>query len=654
VNGKPNRISVLFASSEAAPWVKTGGLGDIAGALPGALKDLGVDVRLLLPGYPPVLAAATRRVRLLADVPGAWPFPPFRLVGFNGRRGVPVIAIDCPLLYGRPGGPYQDANHHDWGDNALRFGLLSHVAALLAGPATPLAWRPRVLHCHDWQTGLAPAYLRLAGATGVATLVTIHNLAFQGLFGAEMVGALGLPPSIFHMHGVEFYGHFSFLKAGLYYADAITTVSPTYAREIQAEPLGFGMQGLLATRRDVLHGILNGIDTEAWNPADDPHLACNYDAATLDAKAENRRALQRRLGLAEDDSAPLLGNIGRLTYQKGTDLLLEVGPRLVEAGAQLALLGTGDPPLEVAIRWLASTYPGRVAAFVGFDESLAHLVEAGLDVFLMPSRFEPCGMNQMYSQRYGTPPVAHATGGLVDSIVDATPATLADGTATGFLFRYAGAVELLDTVDRALALRADPAKWRALQLAGMRRDFSWRAAANEYLALYARLAGVPVPVARASRVAATEEGKRRSKGEDSAKGKATGVDKATSKGKGADKGRSKGKGADKAKRISTREDKAKRITTREDKAKRTSVGRREDSAKGSGKGIAGPKAARTHSTKRATDTSAGGTRKAAKSPAPAPARRPRVEPVGASTSGRSTEPDRGGAGDDDSGGKPSS
>src|SRR5215468_2489266 len=482
------RVRVLFATPECTPWIKTGGLGDVSAALPRALAAAGLDIRVLLPAYRPVLAAAAHAhvVTTLAATPR---FPAARLLEARLPSGVPAWLVDCPALYDRPGGPYQDeATGRDWEDNALRFALLSHVAALLASGSSPVAWRPHVLHCNDWQTGLAPAYLRFALAPSPATVMCVHNLAFQGLFPPETVAAVELPPASFGVDGAEFHGRMSFLKAGLVYADAITTVSPTYAREIQGEPLGFGLQGLFAARSDRVHGILNGIDIEVWNPSSDSLIARTYNAEHLEDKGENKRALQQRIGLPRARGVPLLGFVGRLTEQKGADLVAELGPRLAALPAQLALLGTGDRALESALRKVATTYPRRVAVEIGFDEPLAHLIEAGADAFLMPSRFEPSGLNQMYSQRYGTLPIARATGGLCDSIVDCTPATLADGTVTGFLFREPTAEALLAAIGRAITAYHDAPAWRALVRNGMAKDFSWDASAREYARLYSALA----------------------------------------------------------------------------------------------------------------------------------------------------------------------
>ncbi|MBI3376425.1 MAG: glycogen synthase GlgA [Betaproteobacteria bacterium] len=481
---------VLFVTSECAPFIKTGGLGDVAGALPRALARLGIEVAVLLPAYRSIRARIDA-VDVLAEFAATRHFPGARLL--EARRQGPVRHwfIDCAPLYDREGGPYGDETGRDWDDNPLRFGLLGRIAADLACAATPLAWRPDVVHCNDWQAALAAAYLRFALEPLARTLVTIHNLAFQGIFDASVVARLGLPPESFSGGALEYYGRLSFLKAGLHYADAISTVSPTYATEIQHEPLGMGMQGLLSARRAQLHGILNGIDLDLWNPATDPHLAAHYDAATLEAKLINKRALQARLGLTPSDHLPLAGMVARLTHQKGIDLLLDIAHELLDLPCQVALLGQGEKDYVDRLLALSRGRAGQLAVRIDHDEALAHLIEGGADFFLMPSRFEPCGMNQMYSQRYGTPPVVRATGGLADSVTDCTGATLAGGTATGFVFGEASGEALLEAVARATRSFRDAKLWRTLQRNGMARDFSWDSGAREYARLYVRLARRP-------------------------------------------------------------------------------------------------------------------------------------------------------------------
>lgn len=476
-------LRILFAASEAAPLTKTGGLADVAGALPHALRELGVDIRVLLPGYRDVLAGITQ-VSSVAELPALGAFPAAHLVAARAPGGTPLFVIVCPELYERDGGPYLAPNGQDWPDNAVRFGLLSYVAFLLSTADSPCAWRCDILHCNDWQCGLAPAYGYFSGRPRAPSLLTIHNLAYQGSFAPSFVPRLGLPPHSFALHGVEYYGSMSFLKAGLYYADRISTVSPTYASEIQSEPLGFGMHGLLAARSHDLVGILNGIDEQAWNPATDPALTANYDAGRLPDKALNKAELRRRFNLRQQQEVPLLGIVSRLIPQKGIDLVTACAARLLALPAQLLVLGTGESWIEQELAAIARDYPGTAAFVRGFDESLSHLIEAGTDIFLMPSRFEPCGLNQMYSQRYGTLPVVHRTGGLADSVVDCTPASLAIGSATGFVFDAPTIASFFPAVERAVETWQDADIWRALQRNAMAKSFGWKASASSYMALY--------------------------------------------------------------------------------------------------------------------------------------------------------------------------
>lgn len=480
-------MKILFVTSEVAPLIKTGGLADVSGALPAALRKLGTDVRVLLPGYPVVMSRCGD-FEVAATFRHLTGFPNSRLLFGKMDNDVPLWVLDCPALYQRDGGPYQDSQGHDWADNARRFALLSKVAAILGGRATPLAWQPDLVHCNDWQSGLTPAYLHFK--TGAAaSIITLHNLAFQGNFPNGNVHALGLPASSYSMQGLEFHGMMSFLKAGMFYADHITTVSPNYAKEIQQEELGFGMQGLLSERAAQLTGILNGIDEEEWDPARDPHLVKHYDSQHLKDKAQNKQALQKRMGLDEDAAIPLLGVVSRFTHQKGLDLLLEIAPRLMQIPVQLVMLGSGDAGMQQAARDLAQRYPGQIAVLVGFDEALSHQIEAGADMFIMPSRFEPCGLNQMYSQRYGTPPVVHDTGGLADSVVDCTAASLADGSASGFVFHGMTADNLHHTILRAVSVYRNNKEWQALCRNCMAKDFSWERSAQAYLDVYRKVLG---------------------------------------------------------------------------------------------------------------------------------------------------------------------
>lgn len=478
-------MRVLFVTSEIAPLIKTGGLADVSAALPAALHRLGDDLRVLVPGYPQVIKALPA-FKLEAFFSGLKGFPDCKLLSSTLPDGLPLWVLDCPELYQRSGGIYQDSLGNDWPDNALRFGLLSKVAAILGGVDTPTDWRPEVVHCNDWQTGLTPAYLHFSPG-GAPCVMTVHNLAFQGVFPAEMMGALDLPLESFQTHGVEYYDHLSFLKAGLYYANHITTVSPTYAAEIQTDALGFGLQGLLQNRAHSLTGILNGIDDEEWNPASDPVLVQPYDAKKLAGKAANKKEVQRQMGLAIEAKVPLLGLVSRFTHQKGLDVVLEIIPELLRFPVQLVLLGSGDVTMQNQALALARDYPGQVAVKVGFDERLSHLIEAGSDLFLMPSRFEPCGLNQMYSQRYGTPPIVHATGGLADSVVDCNELSLAKGEASGFVFDKMGAFELFICINRAISTYHDKASWTQLQVNAMSKDFGWQKSALAYREIYQSL-----------------------------------------------------------------------------------------------------------------------------------------------------------------------
>jgi starch synthase len=480
-------LRILVATSEAYPLVKTGGLADVSGALPAALRRQKVDARLLIPGYPQVLAKVKNLTYLtkLDFIPQVGSVNV--LAGEMPDSGAPVYVVDHAGLYQRDGGPYQDTFGKDWIDNPIRFGVFSHVAAVLSSGFSPLDWLPDIVHCNDWQTGLTPAILHFFRTPRAKTVLGIHNLAYQGNYGPEWVGKLGLPPQSYQTEGLEYYDQMSFLKAGVYYSDAIITVSPTYAQEIQTEAYGCGMQGLLKSRSQHLHGILNGIDTDEWNPSIDPHLICNYDASRLAEKGANKEALQNRLGLDVDAHAPLLSVVSRLASQKGLDLLLSIATTLIHEGAQIALLGSGDAWLEHGFTQLSKAYPGRMSATIGYNEGLSHQIMASSDIFLMPSRFEPCGLNQMYGLTYGTPPVVRRTGGLADSVYDTDEGALKAGKATGFAFENANEQEFLTAIRRAIALYHDRKSWAQLQHNGMKQDFSWTPSAKKYLEIYRAL-----------------------------------------------------------------------------------------------------------------------------------------------------------------------
>lgn len=465
-------MRVLFAVSECAPFVKTGGLADVAGALPKALAEAGVQARVLMPAFPALKALAATPV---AEVEGG------RLLAAQAA-GLDLLLYDAPGFFDRPGGPYQDDAGADWPDNAQRYAALSRAAAAVAAGRVG-GWPADVLHVHDWQTALAPLYLRQAGG-GPASVLTIHNIAFQGRFPPALIGPLGLDPAGFTVEGYEYYGDVSFLKAGLVAADRVTTVSPTYARELAQPRFGMGLEGVVAARRAALSGVLNGVDVAVWNPADDPRLPQSYAAAALGRRAANRAALARRFDIDAPEDAPIFGVVSRLTWQKGFDLLLAALPRLLARGARLAVIGSGEPGLEAGFLAAARDNPGRVGVVIGYDEDLSHLMQGGVDCLAVPSRFEPCGLTQLYAMRYGAPPLVARTGGLADTVIDANPAAIAAGCATGFVCAPDDADALADAVDRVCDAYADRALWAALQRAGMAADVGWTASAARYAALY--------------------------------------------------------------------------------------------------------------------------------------------------------------------------
>ncbi|MDD9909885.1 MAG: glycogen synthase GlgA [Ahrensia sp.] len=478
-------MNVLFVASECAPFVKTGGLADVIGAVPKALEPLGADVRILLPAYPALkqhLEGGTT-LRDFDDLFGGRA----RLISVEAE-GLSLLLLDAPHLYDRPGSIYLNEDGQDWDDNHLRFGALSRVAADIAcGGLTHEAgtWRADFVHAHDWQAGLVPLLIRMADPNDPPRCVmTIHNIAFQGNFHWSVKDILGVPDHFFTHEGAEYWGQFGFLKAGLAFADKITTVSPTYARELMTPDFGMGMEGLLQARRGDLSGLLNGIDTDIWNPATDPHLAINYTSRSLKRRAKNRAAIEERFHLEARTDAPLFCVISRLTRQKGLDLLLEVLPHLVESGAQLALLGSGDKDLEQGFREAADRYPGTVGTLIGYDEALSHLLQGGSDAILVPSRFEPCGLTQLYGLRYGTLPVVARTGGLADTVVNATPQSIKRRKATGIQFEPVTADALARAISRACALFADGDVWRSMMLNAMRYSVGWEQTAPAYLALY--------------------------------------------------------------------------------------------------------------------------------------------------------------------------
>ena len=477
-------IRVLAAASEIYPLIKTGGLADVVGALPAALKAHDVEMRAMVPGFPAVLRALNDRRELftLADVYGG----PATVVA-GTARGLDLFVFEAPHLFDRPGNPYTGPDGADWADNWQRFAAFSRAVAEI-GRGRVAEFRPDVVHCHDWQAALAVAYLRYADGPVAKSVVTIHNLAFQGNFGASIFAELGLPPAAFSIAGVEYYGGVGYLKAGLQLADAITTVSPTYAREICTPDAGMGLEGLLTTRRDVLTGILNGADTEVWDPETDDNLTATYNTGKLRLRDLNKRAVEDRFGLKAGDGI-IFSVVSRLTWQKGTDILAASIDPLIAHGARFAILGSGELALEGLLKTAAQRHPGQVGIVSGYDEALSHLVQGGADAIVMPSRFEPCGLTQFYGLRYGCIPIVSRVGGLADSIIDANDAALAAGVATGLQFLPVDAVALEEALVKAQELYSESRTWQTMQKRGMRSDVSWKKSSGQYAALYRRLTG---------------------------------------------------------------------------------------------------------------------------------------------------------------------
>jgi starch synthase len=481
-------IRVLAVASEIFPLVKTGGLGDVTGALPLALSAAGAETTTIVPGYPSVLQALTGAVAVhhFADLFGGPATVRRGSFGLGNGASLDLLVVDAPHLYDRTGNPYLDQGGREWPDNGVRFAALGAAAAAIgAGIVPDLAFD--IVHAHDWQGAMAMVYLHFHDGPRPGTVLTVHNLAFQGRYAAALFPRLGLPDAAFSLDGLEYHGDVSFLKGGLSYADRITTVSPTYAREITGIDNGMGLDGLLRYRAGVLSGILNGIDDTVWNPATDVLIPGRYTRGKLTNRALDKAALQRHMGLEEVPGALLIGVISRLTSQKGLDMLIDRIDGLVGCGMQLAVLGSGDPALERAFVAAAEWHLGSVGCVIGYDEPLAHLIEAGSDALLVPSRFEPCGLTQLYALRYGAIPVVSRVGGLADSVIDANEAALTAGVATGIQFWPASAEALEQALHRLLALWQDRPAWERTQRNGMAADVSWRASAGRYAALFQSL-----------------------------------------------------------------------------------------------------------------------------------------------------------------------
>ncbi|WP_273428564.1 glycogen synthase GlgA [Chitinibacter tainanensis] len=472
-------MRILQVCAEMFPLLKTGGLADVTGALPAALGQVGEEVRTLLPAFPALLATVEIRGEV-AQLDGLG--TPCRLLFGETAAGLPVYLLDAPHYYDRPGNPYQAANGEAYADNAERFALLSWAAAQLAQGVDPL-WQPQLVHAHDWHAALTPAYLAAAGRS-VPCIYTIHNLAYQGVFAAETFARLQLPAEFFAVDGLEYYGQLSFMKAGIVYADRVTTVSPSYAQEITTAEQGCGLDGLLRSRAAVLAGVLNGVDPAVWHPATDTALVANYSVDKPAGKAKCKAALQAQLGLNVQDDAPLFVVVSRLTEQKGLQLVLAALPEITARGGQLAVLGSGDTALEEAFVAAAQANPTQVAVKIGYDETFSHQLIAGGDVIMVPSRFEPCGLTQLYGLQYGTLPLVRRVGGLADTVVDCSLENLAEGIATGFSFDGFSSQELTRGIKRAFALWARSKEWKQVRKTAMQQNFGWSAAADQYQALY--------------------------------------------------------------------------------------------------------------------------------------------------------------------------
>ncbi|QZA76694.1 glycogen synthase GlgA [Deefgea tanakiae] len=475
-------MRVLHVCAEMFPLLKTGGLADVSGALPLALAPLDCDVRVLLPGFPAIFAGLTidGEVAQFESFAGT-----VRLLFGKTADGVGVYVIDAPHLYDRGGNPYQDGNHHPYADNHLRFAILGWVAARIAEGCDGF-WRPSVVHAHDWHAGLAPAYLAAVGHPA-RSVFTIHNLAYQGVFSPSDFAAVELPAHFFDVNGVEFHGHLSFMKAGIYFADRVTTVSPTYAAEITGTEQGCGLDGLLRDRGGALSGVLNGVDEAIWNPASDALIAASYTPEKPAGKAKCKAALQAVMGLEVSADKPLFAVVSRLTEQKGLHLVLAALHEITDRGGQFVLLGSGDAAMEAAFRVAAAENPSQIAVKIGYDESFSHQIMAGSDVIMVPSRFEPCGLTQLYGLKYGALPLVRRVGGLADTVVDCSLENLQDGIATGAVFDVFSSEELTRGIRRMFALWARPKEWKAVRQQAMNSDFGWHTAAAEYCALYRAL-----------------------------------------------------------------------------------------------------------------------------------------------------------------------
>ena len=473
-------LNILFASSEAFPLIKTGGLADVSSGLPQAISKLGHDIRVILPAYKQIIDDWQYNEIAQHEINGY----KVRLLSVKlDNNETTIWLVDIPELFYRNGGPYSAPDGHDWPDNAERFATFSRVVTEISMNRFGLNWQPDVVHCNDWQTGLIPAFLSLAHERP-STVFTVHNMAYLGLFPHQTFIQLNLPEHWWAWNMLEFHHHLSFMKGGLIFSDRVNTVSPTYAEQIKTPEYGYGMEGLLNYRSHILSGILNGVDYEQWNPETDPLIPQNYSVSSIDKKKLNKQALQKHFELPEDDEVMLVGVVGRMVEQKGYDLILHALPSMTDKAVQIVMLGSGDTQLESDLLNSMEDHPEKISVIIGYDEKVSHLVEAGADLFLMPSRFEPCGLNQFYSLKYGTVPLVSNTGGLADSVVDATPENIENQTATGFKFNQINTESFIEAFERAYSCYQNPPQWSQIVKTGMKQDFSWESSAQKYVALY--------------------------------------------------------------------------------------------------------------------------------------------------------------------------
>ena len=479
-------MKVLHVCSEVYPLLKTGGLADVTAALPPALSKIGVDGRILVPGFPAFMEKVADK-KLFLELPAKFGADKIDIyIGKIADTGTDIYIIDAPSLYNRKGNPYADSDNQAYDDNYLRFALLGWVAARLAD-GIDADFKPQVVHAHDWHAGLVPAYIKANESKRdikVKTVFTVHNLAYQGVFSWSIFRELELPLRYMSVDGLEFYGNVSFLKAGLYFADKITTVSPTYAKEIQTQEQGCGLDGLLSARKNDLYGILNGVDPDVWNPETDKLIEANYSVISTIRKLQCKGALQRMYGLKVQNDAPVFGIVTRLTEQKGLKLVLDGINEIISRKGQVVLLGSGDAELEVEFSRLAKKHPKQMAVQIGYDEEQAHRIIAGSDVILVPSRFEPCGLTQLYGLIYGTLPLVHKVGGLADTVTDCSLENLDDGNATGFVFDEFTLKNYVQAIKRVFALYARKTDWKKVRRVAMQQNVGWESAAEKLLAIY--------------------------------------------------------------------------------------------------------------------------------------------------------------------------